>query len=546
MLSNFEIKGATSPMKLQKLILSVAAVICTSLCLCSAARAVDLNDERFSGKTWDEVMTDFLAEHETDASQVTAGYYNTVTGEEYYLNPDQLMYGASVAKLPTNMLYAERVYNGEMTMETLIRGNRYELLQRLSLVNSDNPAMETMVKDLGGGVYAEFRKQILPYIGLTEEEADESFLARNFFSSKQIMYTLKLLYSDPDRYPGVVDCLLQASPYDYFKGNQPPYTIAHKYGWYTDNGVQYLNDSAIVYTDDPILLVMFTGNVKEARQFLADYCSLMCDYAQYQRTLRYSNEARELTDLSVDDELTFLSVDKPETLSWEYYGYAVWQLIPLGIGCVLLIIALVLLAKKKLWSLLIMLLAAGCIVVGGGPTELAHLAVQNGDAVKIVEDFADAFHDSNSRGAKYLTDLDSAMASFDSEDVQSTVINKISDTFDLKIGKAVRSGNYVAVPVTATKVDLEAINNDLNTLWEPELEALLQTADLETLYDEDGLFVSDTMDAAHQAVLDTVLNNWDNYLVTEEATLHLTLALDGIDLTWKIVTDEAFLDLVNY
>ena len=139
-------------MKLQKLILSVAAVICTSLCLCSAARAVDLNDERFSGKTWDEVMTDFLAEHETDASQVTAGYYNTVTGEEYYLNPDQLMYGASVAKLPTNMLYAERVYNGEMTMETLIRGNRYELLQRLSLVNSDNPAMETMVKDLGGGV----------------------------------------------------------------------------------------------------------------------------------------------------------------------------------------------------------------------------------------------------------------------------------------------------------------------------------------------------------------------------------------------------------
>ena len=533
-------------MKLRKLLLSAAAVICTALCLTSAASAVDLNDQRFKDKTWEEVMADFLAEHETEAEQVTAGYYNTVTGEEHFLNPDQLMYGASVAKLPTNMLYAERVYNGEMTMDTLIRGNRYELLQRLSLVNSDNPAMETMVKDLGGGNYAEFRKQILPYIGLTEEDVDDAFLARNFFSSKQIMYTLKLLYSEPDRYPGVIDCLLQASPYDYFKGNQPPYTVAHKYGWYTDNGVQYLNDSAIVYTDDPILLVMFTGNVKEARQFLADYCSLMCDYAQYHRVLRYSNEVYERTDLHIDEELTFLSVLKPTALSWEYYGYAVWQLIPLGIGCVILVIALVLLAKRKLWFLPVLLLSAACIVAGGAPTELAHLAVENGNAVQVVEAFADAFHDSNSRGAEYLTDLDSAMAAFDSEDIPSTILNKVTDSFDLEVQKAVRSGNYVAVSVTATKVDLAAINEDLQTLWEPELEALLESADPETLYEEDGTFVPDIMDAVHQATLDAVLAKWEDYLITEEATLHLTLGLDGMNLTWKIVTDEAFLNLVNY
>lgn len=529
-------------MKLKKLFLSTLVTLCMSLCLSVAVCAVDLDDQRFREKTWEEIMDDFLAAHNTDASQVTAGYYNTVTGEEHFLNPDQLMYGASVAKLPTNMLYAERVSTGEMTMDTLIRGNRYGLLQRLSLVNSDNPAMETMVKDLGGGSYANFRRQILPYIGLTEDEVDDAFLARNFFSAKQIMYTLNLLYGNQETYPGVEECMLQASPYDYFKQNRPPYDIAHKYGWYTDNGTTYLNDSAIVYTDDPILLVMFTANVADARLVLADYCSLMCDYAQYCRTLRYANEVYEHTDLSIDTHIQFLSVDAPHTVP---SGYPTWQFALVSAGCGVLVVALIVLIWKKLAALILTVLALLLIVIGGLPTELAYMAVQDGTANQVIANFQSTFG-SNTRGGECLNDLDVALAHSDGDDFQTTIINLVTDSFRLEPGKAIRSGNYIAVPVTATKVDLEALNTDLQSAWESALANMLETADPEGFYDADGVFVPTMMEQAQQDAIDLLLSQWDTYLITQQATIHLMLTLDGITPTWKIMTDQPFLDLVNY
>ena len=529
-------------MKPMKTLLTALTLLCMSILLCTGVLAAETEDARFQDKTWEEVIADFLAARAIDPAQVTIGYYNTVTGEEHYLNPDTLMYGASVAKLPTNMLYSERVSKGEMTMDTLIRGNKYGTLQWLSIVNSDNPAMETMVKDLGGGNYAEFRKQILPYIGETEETVTEDFLARNFFTSKQILYTLQLLYGNKDTYPGVEDCMLQASPYDYFKGNQPPYTIAHKYGWYTDRGTQYLNDSAIIYTDDPILLVMFTANVKDARYVLADFCSLMCDYAQYTRVQRFLTEAVEQKDLTIPTTAEYLSADTPsETPS----GYATWQFGFLGAGCVVLIIALVLLFKKKWITLLMLLLSALLIVIGGGPTELAHLSIQEGYPQKTVERFSDAFQTS-SRGIELLDHCDSAMAHTDSTLLPDLVLTKAAESFKLVPGKAVRSGNYIAIDVTATKTDLPAVAEALEARWQTAFDAAFAAAATAELYNEDGSLNTAITDAVTAQAISAVMDDWDSFLYTEDATLHLTLTFDGTDLAWKIICNEALLDLVNY
>lgn len=535
-------------MKPMKRLLTALTLLCMTMILTTGVFAVDLNDARFANKTWDEVVADFLAERGIDPGQVTAGYYNTVTGEEYYHNPDTLMYGASVAKLPTNMLFAERVSKGEMTMDTMLQGNRYGLLQELSLVNSDNPAMEIMVKELGGNVYAEFRKQILPYIGETEETVDEAFLARNFFTPKQILYTLQLLYGNEDKYPGVEACMQKASPHDYFRGNNPPYTIAHKYGWYTDNGIRYLNDSAIIYTDDPILLVMFTANVEDARTqkdgrfVLADFCSLMCDYAQYHRVLRYSNEAYERTDMSIPTQLEYLGIDTPSAVSTDY---GIWQLVLLGIGGVVLIVGLVLLTKKKTASVISLMLAVLLTVMGVGPTLLAHLSVQQGYAHETVERFSKAFH-TGTRGIELLTGCDSAMAHSTGEDLPSLMIDKISDSFTLTAGTAAREGNTLAVSVTATKVDVPAVAEALQTEWETLFDTALAAADPAELYDEAQTFVPTLADTAKEQAITNVLNNWDNFLYTENAVIHLTLGLDGITPAWKIACDEHLLNLVNY
>lgn len=533
-------------MKLKKILITAAAMACISIVLCTSAFAADVDDARFKDKSWDDVMTEFMTAHNIDASQITAAYYNTVTGEEHFINKDTLMYGASMAKLPTNMLYAERVSKGEMEMSTLVRGHPYYDLQRLSLKNSDNPAMEVMVKDLGGGSYAEFRKQILPYIGVSEEDATPEFLARNFFTPEQILNCLKLLYGNQEKYPGVESYMTQASPYDYFKQNQPPYTIAHKYGWYTDNGITYLNDCAIVYTTDPILLVMFTANVENNRAVLADYCSLMCDYAQYHRTLRYLNESADHIDLSVPTQLDFLSVNSYDTITTEYPQ---WQFITIGVGCALLIISLFVIFRKFFFGLFLILIACATIVAGGAPTELAYYALQENSAEQVIRQFSDAFS-SQSRGSEYLTRCDSAMAQIEGTDKEAILTQAILDSFSLEFNSAKRVGNYLEVSATATKVDLSAVSEALTASQHEDLKAAIKDIDLSVLFDEEGNFLPDTLNAVLQNTFDAVLTNWNEYLYTEDVTLYLELSVEDTVLkrtpVWKIVTDEALISIINY
>ena len=529
-------------MKPKRLLTYILTLLCMTALLSTGVCAVDPNDPRFVDKTWEEVMNDFLTMRLIDPAQVTAGYYNTVTGEEHYHNPDTLMYGASTAKLPTNMVFAERVSKGEMTMDTLIRGNRYGLLQELSLINSDNPAQDTLSAELGGGNYIEFRKQLLPYIGETEESVDPQVLERNFFKPTHLMNALKLLYGNEERFPGVEECLLKASPFDYFKGNRPPYDIAHKYGWYTDRGTTYLNDTAIIYTDDPILLVMYTANVENARYVLADFCSYMIDYAQFSRVQRYLNDTNEATDLTIPETLEFLAADTPPVPN---QGYAAWQYACMGIGALFLLIALILVFKKKLPALAALFTALLLVVAGISPALLAHMTVTDGTAVQLATDFSRAFH-SESRGIEYVTGCDSAMAHSDADDLANRITKQAEDSFKLTASKAYRTGNIIAVDVTAKKADLHAIEEYLNVQWEAAFSEAITSADPAVLYDGEGNYDSSLADAALEQAITATLDNWNSFMHTEEATLHLSLTLDGFTPTWKFLCTEEFMSLVNY
>ena len=83
-----------------------------------------------------------------------------------------------------------------------------------------------------------------------------------------------------------------AEPKNYFNYHEQSYEIAHKYGYLKVLTTQYINDCAIVYTDEPIVIVMFTLSLPKPYDALADYCSLMADYAQYHTELRRAEEAQ--------------------------------------------------------------------------------------------------------------------------------------------------------------------------------------------------------------------------------------------------------------
>ena len=58
-----------------------------------------------------------------------------------------------------------------------------------------------------------------------------------YFNNRYMTSVMETLYSDPDSYPNVIDCLLRAEPTHYFRLSQSidgVYDVAQKYGSFDD------------------------------------------------------------------------------------------------------------------------------------------------------------------------------------------------------------------------------------------------------------------------------------------------------------------------
>ena len=293
-------------MKAFKRILAAAAILCLLAALLPGAFAV--NEERFAGKSWEQVTTEFLNDFGAfEQGTFGIGYYNTVTGEEQYMNPDEYITVGSVYKVPLNMVYAEKISQGEMTLETPIFGIPYETLMRGAIIDSNNDYAKTLWDNLGS--YHMYRQKIAPYMGEDPDTVSWKFYENNFFTARQMITCLRTLYENPDRFPYIVDTMKQAEPTNYFHRDESRYEIAHKYGFNSEGYHSYVADSGIIYTPDPFLLVVFTDNTPQAYDVIARYAVLMCEYTEYQRIERQKNGASERALAT----LSFPEAPSPET-----------------------------------------------------------------------------------------------------------------------------------------------------------------------------------------------------------------------------------------
>ncbi|MBO5556533.1 MAG: hypothetical protein J5927_05060, partial [Oscillospiraceae bacterium] len=267
-------------MKRIRVILSALLALCLMLCLVPGARA-DGDDDKFKDKSWDELVSELLAKYTVSSDSIALGYYNTVTGEEHYLNGDKYMVSGSMYKVPLNMVFAEKVANGEMDWDYKFGSYTLEECMEATIIHSDNDLARTLWEVLGNSVYRNYRRVIAPYMGEDPDTVDAKFYENNFFTSRQMIYCLKLLYDHPERFPRIVETMQKAEPNNYFKLREHRFNIAHKYGFLLTEWHLYLDDCGIAFTDDPILLVLFTDNVGKAYDVMTDYCTLMCDYTQY-------------------------------------------------------------------------------------------------------------------------------------------------------------------------------------------------------------------------------------------------------------------------
>ena len=254
----------------------------------------------FAGKDWDTVLEEMLQRINPQYFQLGLGYCNTVTGEEHYFNPDEYITGASLYKAPLNMYISEQIALGNMDADLKINGRPYADARAASLTYSNNPDSLAMVTLLGG--WPAYRAAIADFVGADPEDGD--YLGKgNRFTARQLTGCMTLLAREPERFPEVTECLLESAPDLFLKYADVPYPIAQKYGNINEGGSMLFHVAGIVFTDDPIALVVMTNNLPDQRSLMEEYCRLMCGYTQYHRAERLAQEERERLAREEEDRL---------------------------------------------------------------------------------------------------------------------------------------------------------------------------------------------------------------------------------------------------
>lgn len=264
------------------------------------ARNIDL----FSDNAWNEYIDVLFEINEVDPNNIAFGYYNATTEEEYYFNGDEYFIAASMYKVPLNMVYAEMVSNGEITMDTKINGNKYSDLQYSTIVDSSNDKAEVLWENLGG--YMGYKHKSAKFLTDEPDDLPGIYYLNNYFTTKQFIYCMKELINNPDKYPGVIECMLEAGQGVHFKRDVSWCDIASKMGYVVEEGYHSVyTDTAIVYAEETFAIVMFTDNLNNPCDTLADYCTLMCDYTN---SRSYVNAQKQ--EISLRIENTFDSIAK--------------------------------------------------------------------------------------------------------------------------------------------------------------------------------------------------------------------------------------------
>lgn len=222
------------------------------------------------------LMEDFRAEYGLNEGNFSLCYYNTVTGEEYRYNDTKFMIAASTYKLPLNMYYYEMEAAGEISSATMIGATTLADAHYQSLVWSNNDVSIDMLYNLGN--FRTYKNTMKQYFTMPDEEIDSIYYADNYYCTSMMLDTLKHLYEGGDKFDEMIDYMKQAQPGEYFKLYVTDYEIAHKYGYYVDDGVTAINDTGIIYTPQPFLLAVYTSDAPGGAEVLGRAAEVLTEY----------------------------------------------------------------------------------------------------------------------------------------------------------------------------------------------------------------------------------------------------------------------------
>ena len=242
--------------------------------------------------TEDEEIKTLIAEIKT-ANNLTADnfaffYYNPQTQKYYFDNQDKYFKGASTVKVPVAMIYYDKIKNGELTEESTLQytsddyeagggttASKYKVgnyipisfLLEQSIINSDNTAVNILIDGIG---YRKCRELMAQY---SDEEFIADFYTSNLTKASFGFDIINHLYQNQKNYQELIGYMKQSSFGEYLKKYITEYDVAHKYGSYAGN----VHDYGIVFADSPYLIGVYTQNVPNADELIANISRQVLD-----------------------------------------------------------------------------------------------------------------------------------------------------------------------------------------------------------------------------------------------------------------------------
>ena len=535
------------------------------------------------GDSWDGLLQQLLDKYDTDSDHVGIGYYFPRTGEEHYINPDKYIVSASMFKVPLNMILADRVSDGEMTMDTDIFGMPYRWYQYRTIVHSDNERSVNLMDYMGG--YSEFKRLQIPYLGNDpSEDLGWNYQIENYYNAREFIHLLRMLYDEPERFPGIVENMLEAEPYSYFHQYERRYPIAQKYGFVgqEENWVYhtYINTCGIIFTEDPFLLVVFTDNVGTAYDLISECCMVMCDYtnllsakadraeAQAAEELRAQQEADRvvfdstLRQLSArimpGDAAAPLTVPVPTAAAsgaaekTSRFQMSVVSSVLLLWIAIAMIAGFVIIFRHNMsgkinafWAVLAILLAGGglALCVVGFNFGLVY-AKPEGNPQETVTTFFDSLIAEDYPAAYACLNNYSTLGLENTPESEESriLLEALKQSYGYALrGDAEVNGMKAVQKVSVVALNLKAIRNEAEELLEGILQEMVDTHQRKELYDADGNYLPSVTNAVTLRALLAALNSDNVHLTSAEFDMELVYTTEG---KWLINAGNELLSIL--
>ena len=285
-----------------KKVLRTLLALLLALTLLPAAPAFAQGDGHVDGAELQRRLEDYLSKLDHGPERVSVGYVYTETGETWLYNEEPWYYSASCYKVPVMMLLAELEHDGVLTRDTPVTGIPLGYAEESILVYSNNDYAHMMMRHFG--TEPECRAQYQKYSDMPKEDYISDFYDYSYYNVRFLTDVFKTLYSDPERFPNIIDCLKRAQPDEYIHGGLGSrYEVAQKYGSYQEwDGDFFNNTAAIVYMPHPVIMVVMT---------------LGLDASHGERVIREIGELLAQYTLDLDAERETLAAQEAERLARE-------------------------------------------------------------------------------------------------------------------------------------------------------------------------------------------------------------------------------------